>query len=91
MKYVARVKDILRPGVHKVGEIVNGEVSHVADMPRPARIEIEPENPDGPFFMYRYTAAGEPCGDTWHPTLEEAFAQAAFEYELTEHDFLRVE
>lgn len=31
-------------------------------------------------MLFRYTAHGELGGDTWHPTLEAARAQAAFEY-----------
>ncbi len=38
-------------------------------------------------MMYRYTDAGEICGDTWHPNLMDAFAQAEFEYGLSERDF----
>ncbi len=38
-------------------------------------------------MMYRYTAAGPVCGDTWHATFADALAQAAFEYGLAETDF----
>jgi hypothetical protein len=31
-------------------------------------------------MLFRYTTAGEFGGDTWHPTLEEARAQAEYEY-----------
>lgn len=31
-------------------------------------------------MLFRYTAHGEFGGDTWHPTIAEAQAQATFEY-----------
>ena len=31
-------------------------------------------------MLFRYTTAGEFGGDTWHPTIEEARAQAVYEY-----------
>jgi hypothetical protein len=31
-------------------------------------------------MLFRYTTAGEFGGDTWHPTDEDARAQARFEY-----------
>ena len=32
-------------------------------------------------YLYRYTADGDDCGDTWHESVEDAQAQAEFEYE----------
>jgi len=32
-------------------------------------------------MLFRYTVAGEFGGDTWHPTLENAREQVAYEYE----------
>jgi hypothetical protein len=31
-------------------------------------------------MLFRYTTAGEFGGDTWHPTVDQARAQAEFEY-----------
>jgi hypothetical protein len=31
-------------------------------------------------MLFRYTAHGEFGGDTWHPTLGDAYEQAAYEY-----------
>ena len=90
MKYVATVTSILQPGIHKIGGFRNGELC-AEDLPRPDRVEIQPESPDGPYFMFRYTADGEFCGDTWHETWAEALRQAKFEYGLSEEDFLAVE
>jgi hypothetical protein len=86
MKYVAHVDRRLHPGIHKHAEI--GDVHPVADMPPAARVEIEcPDGPSRPCMMYRYSAVGEFCGDTWHATLEDAYHQAAFEYGLSSADF----
>ncbi len=88
MKYVATVTKVLKPGIHTVGALRDGEVVKVADLPHPHRLEIDLDgSPDQPCMMYRYTNSGESCGDTWLQTLAEAFAQAAFEYGLSERDF----
>jgi hypothetical protein len=36
---------------------------------------------DGGAMLFRYTAHGEPGGDTWHATVEEAQEQATYEYD----------
>jgi hypothetical protein len=85
---MARVKKIVRQGIHTVGAAVNGEVTAVADMPLPDRIEIELDGSETqPCMMYRYTDDNQFCGDTWHETLAAAFQQAEFEYGLTRNDF----
>ncbi len=88
MKYVARMVNVLKSGIHKIGEIQDGQVRPVANLPLPNRIEIEFEECDEPCFMYRYTDANEFCGDTWHANLADAFAQAEYEYGLVEQDFV---
>lgn len=45
----------------------------------PRVITIEP-SPEGGLILYRYTALGEPAGDTWHRDVGEAMAQATYEY-----------
>jgi hypothetical protein len=45
----------------------------------PAILTIE-ESPRGQIFLDRYTLKGEPVGDTWHPTVEEAIEEAQYEY-----------
>ena len=47
-------------------------------LPRAALVLIE-QTEEG-FFLYRYSGAGEPGGDTWHQSVEEAKDQAAFEF-----------
>jgi hypothetical protein len=90
MKYVARPKKYLRPGMHTVGRIADGKLIKGDAMSLPDRVEIEPEPGSDNYFMYRYTKSGEFCGDTWHEDLEAAFDQANFEYGLSAADFLLV-
>lgn len=90
-RYVAHVTQVLRT-IHKLPAAEQGEVNPVADLPLPERIEIELEGDAGhPCMMYRYNDTDGFCGDTWHPDLKSAFAQAEFEYGLKRADFARVE
>ena len=87
MKYVARPKEFRRPDMHTVGHIVGGELVRGDAMQLPDLVEIEPEPGGMCCMMYRYTDAGEFCGDTWHEDLDAAFAQAQREYGLSASDF----
>ena len=92
MKYEARVTQVLKTGIHTIGEVRDGRVQSVADLPLPDRVEIKLDGgPDEPCIMYRYTDSGEFWGDTWHETLRDAFGQANYEYGLSGHDFHPVE
>ena len=44
-----------------------------------ARILLLEERPDG-VFLFRYTSNRSYAGDTWHASVEQAQAQAAYEY-----------
>jgi hypothetical protein len=90
MKYVAVVTKVLRPGIHKVGGFRDGEPV-AKDLPAPDRVEIECEGVGLPCMMFRFTNEGEFCGDTWHESLASAFAQAKFEYGLSQEDFVLIE
>jgi hypothetical protein len=90
MKLVAKVREVLKPGIHKIGEIRDSKVVPTENLPLPARVEIEVEDPEKPCMMFRYTKTGEFCGDTWHEDLESAFSQAGYEYGLLEKDFIKV-
>lgn len=48
-------------------------------MPRPDVLLLE-EDENGHAFLYRYTAAGDFAGDTWHETAADARDAAAEEY-----------
>jgi hypothetical protein len=38
-------------------------------------------------MMYRYTADGRFCGDSWHQSFKDAIEQAKYEYGLDRADF----
>ena len=90
MKYVARIKEVLRPGIHRVAQIVDGNLTSGEVLREPDRVEISIEAGGTSCFMYRYTRTGEFCGDTWHATLDDAVAQAQFEFGLKRSDFVEV-
>ncbi len=91
-RLIATVTNVLRPGIHKIGSIQDGELRAVADLPLASHIEIDMKGgPEDPCFLYRYTAAGEFSGDTWHLNLADAIDQASWEYGLTEEDFSPVD
>jgi hypothetical protein len=51
--------------------------------PVAARIVME----DDGFYLLRLDSEGQCLADTWHQSLDEAKAQAAFEYEITDADW----
>ena len=88
MKYLARVRQVVHAGIHAIGTIRAGRVEPVVTLPPPTRVEIELQgSPEDPCMMFRYNDAGDFCGDTWHENLQQAFAQAAFEYGLAQEEF----
>jgi hypothetical protein len=52
----------------------------------------EPDNPrpTGGFYVLSLNAADDWIGDTWHETLDAAFAQAEFEFGLDHSDWTAV-
>jgi len=48
---------------------------------------LEIEEDDGAYFLYRLDAKGACIGDTWHQTIEEAKAQAKFEFDIEDADW----
>jgi hypothetical protein len=49
------------------------------ELPHPTVVLID-EAPEG-FYLIRLTKDGTFCGDTWHPTGDEARRQAEFEFD----------
>lgn len=69
------------PGRHYEGlppDLATGTDERVA-LPHAAILAIE-KNSRGQIFLYRFTAEGDPVGDTWHQTVEDAIEQAETEY-----------
>lgn len=74
---VARVRPVAeRRTVHTIGR----PSEPGALLPLPAVLVLE-VTPGAGAMLFRYTAAGEFGGDTWHETPEDARDQAAWEYE----------
>jgi len=55
-------------------------------LPPPDFVEIKADASG--FFLLRFNSQGVFSGDTWHQSVEEAKAQARFEYEIAEHDWV---
>ncbi|MRH01198.1 hypothetical protein [Xanthomonas sontii] len=91
MKYSATLRLLKLKNIHLAAGDDHGEPIDAISMPMPDRIEIEVEPGTGYCFLYRYTATGQFCGDTWHENLDAAFQQASFEYGLSPQDFLITE
>jgi hypothetical protein len=88
MKYVAIVTKVVVRGIHKLATIGDGEVRPLADLPDPHRVEIELDGSEAEAcMMYRYTADGRFCGDSWHQSFAGAIEQANYEYGLDRVDF----
>lgn len=88
MKYVAIIAKVAVHGIHKQATIEGGEVRALIDLPEPHRVEIELDGSEAEAcMMYRYTADGQLCGDTWHRSFEAAIDQAKYEYGLDRVDF----
>ena len=73
---------LLRPDVrHLVG--LPPEVTGGSDLrqllPWPLVLVIQ-EDSEGNVFLYRVARNGAPAGDTWHASVDDAKAQAAYEY-----------
>ena len=73
---------VLHPRVrHRLG--LPPELTEGADdaqlLPQPHVLVIEEES-QGSVFLYRMTQRGEPGGDTWHQSVEDAKDQAVYEY-----------
>ena len=76
---IIRLTDDRPPTRHFVGGLPeNAQAGRLAPLPWP-RVAFIIQRPDG-VFLERFTEAGEPCGDTWHVSVEAAKEQAAREY-----------
>jgi hypothetical protein len=90
MKYIAKVKQVLHPNIHRIGTFEGDKLKTVEYFPNAERVEIEIEaDEDSPCMMYRYTNSGKFCGDTWHETFQDALDEALREYGLKREDFIK--
>jgi hypothetical protein len=66
---------------HLIGlpEELAGIGDELHQLPSPDVLLIEQES-EGNVFLYRMTRSGEPAGDTWHQSVDDAKHQANYEY-----------
>jgi hypothetical protein len=71
-----------------VGKIAEVRTRHATGLPDGPQVEMPnaeilvlEKNPKGTAMLFRYTRDGQDAGDTWHQTVEDAKAQASWEYE----------
>jgi hypothetical protein len=81
----ATVRRVTGATVHSIGTIRDGAPVPVVRIPDPTTLEIAED--DGGFFLLRLDGEGVCVADTWHQTLNEAKAQARFEYEVDDGDW----
>ena len=82
------MSDPVRYQVALIGEVGELRTRHAAglpggpqeELPRPDVLVLEVQ-PDGAAMLFRFTAGGAFCGDTWHESAADAREQAAWEYE----------
>jgi hypothetical protein len=81
----ALVKTVAGRTRHGRATIINGLPCEVERIPAPAWVEIAGE-PEG-FYLLHFDAKGNCIADTWHATLDEAKAQAHFEFLITSDEW----
>jgi hypothetical protein len=86
MMLEATVRRITGRTIHRQAEIVSGRLVAGEQSSPPARVRIEPT--DGGFLLLYLNASGECLADTWHVSVTNAKAQAKFEFEIDESDWV---
>ena len=88
MKYIARVKQVLVPGLHAWARRDSADQLQQSVMPSPDYVVIEAGEQDAAGCMiYRFRDDGTCVGDTWHENLVAAKHRAQYEYGLTDNDW----
>lgn len=85
MRLRARVRNVTGATRHYRAHIAQSEVIRDELMPAPEWVEIRPA--DGAFYLLYFSEAGDCLTDTWHQTLAQAKAQAAFEFAIEDADW----
>ena len=81
MKWRACVNRVTGKAKNYVGSVMlSGDIVRQRELSAPVSLEIV-ETQNG-FLMYYLDAEGKPITDGWHDTLEDAFAQAEFEFDI---------
>jgi hypothetical protein len=88
MKLIARVKQVLVPGMHQWAQRDSYGKLQYRVMPNPDYIFIERGSGGSTSCqMHRYKDDGTFCGDTWHEDIAAAKQRAEQEYALTESEW----
>lgn len=80
MRFRASVVNFLGRTRHSIGTVENGLPKPVPALPTPMCLEIRES--DGGWYLLHLDAAGASFADTWHETLDDAKAQARFEFDI---------
>jgi hypothetical protein len=70
--------------------VSTGKTNHYvggAEMPRPVELQIVTYGEDSGYYLFYCDAAGVEMTDTYHDTVEEAMAQAEFEFSVKPDDW----
>ncbi len=84
MMLVAKVKRSKDVASHSLGGILEGTIE-TAPIQAPASLELVQR--DGAYYLLHLDDAGQCIADTWHPSIEEAKAQAEFEFGIGPEDW----
>jgi hypothetical protein len=85
----ATVKEHTGRTKHSVGCLVGQEPTSVFQTPPAIWVEIV--KVDGGVQLYRYNSDGVCVADTWHLTVDEAKAQAEFEFGIGAPDWSEID
>jgi hypothetical protein len=88
MSIRATVKERTEKTKHSLGVLVGQEPIAVSQVPPAVWVEIV--EVDGGVQLYRYSSEGLCVADTWHLTVDEAKAQAEFEFGIRDTDWSEI-
>src|SRR5262245_38611914 len=88
MRLRAQVRHVTGGTRHFLAHIEGFDLVRDEEFPAPAFVEIEAV--DGAFFLLYLDARGNCQTDGWHQTIEEAKAQAKYEFCIEEDDWVEV-
>ncbi|WP_424631363.1 hypothetical protein [Bradyrhizobium sp. SYSU BS000235] len=85
MRLRAKIRNVTGNTSHLRGG-TTAEAFNMTSLPDPRAVEIVEQ--EGSFYLLRLDKRDECIADTWHQTVEAAKAQAKFEYEIKEVDWI---
>lgn len=84
MKLRAKVRRATGATTHSLGGIVEGR-PELRPLKTPSVVELVER--DGACYLLHLDDRGKCVADTWHPNVDEAKAQAAFEFDIGPSDW----